>query len=459
MPSTLDGMRLEGRIPEHPPFFFVFGLHNRRFLIDCRIPRASRIQILLRWICNSKTGSILYGGRVSATMFSPMTTLLIHAGHAVTPSGELTDAGILIRGGVIEAIGPREGMHLPEDAQEIVATDKTAVPGFVDVHIHGAGGHDVMEGAAMAMRAVASTAAKHGTTSLVATTVTASLEQTCRSLAGIASYIAAQHAAEDRGAEVVGIHFEGPFISSARRGVHPADWIQLPSVESLEKLLDAAAGNARILTIAPELPGAMACIDAARSAGLVVAMGHTDATHEEARAAIKRGARHAVHVYNAMRPFTHRDSGVIGAVLTSPEVTAELIADGVHVDEVAMRLLLQAKGPSGVILVSDGISATGMPDGNYKLGTFDVTVSDGICRNAEGKLAGSTLTLDRALRKIVTLGVSLPDAVRMLTLNPATLLGLEFKKGALRAGADADILLLDERLQVTGVWTRGIDLN
>jgi N-acetylglucosamine-6-phosphate deacetylase len=169
--------------------------------------------------------------------------------------------------------------------------------------------------------------------------------------------------------------------------------------------------------------------------------------------------RHAVHVYNAMRPFSHRDSGVIGAVLTSPEVSAELIADGVHVDETAMKVLLQAKGAGGVILISDGISATGMPDGKYMLGGFEVTVSGGVCRNSEGKLAGSTLTLDRALRNIVALGASLADAVRMLTLNPASLLGIEFKKGALRASADADVLLLNESLEVTHVWARGTPLN
>jgi N-acetylglucosamine-6-phosphate deacetylase len=160
-----------------------------------------------------------------------------------------------------------------------------------------------------------------------------------------------------------------------------------------------------------------------------------------------------------MRPFSHRDPGVIGAVLTSPEINAELIADGVHVEEGAMKLLLQAKGAERVILVSDGLSATGMPDGKYMLGDFEVIVTNGVCRNAAGILAGSTLTLDRALRNIVNLGISLPDAVRMLTLNPASLLGIEFKKGSLRVGADADILLLDESLHLGGVWARGIALN
>jgi N-acetylglucosamine-6-phosphate deacetylase len=386
-----------------------------------------------------------------------MNTTLLHVGRAFTPTKEIADAGILIREGVIEAIGPREALQLPAGAQEIHDAEATAVPGFVDVHIHGAGGHDVMEGTGEALRAVSGMVARHGTTSFLATTVTANPEETCRSVEGIAGYRARQHETDAAHAEVLGIHFEGPFISPARRGVHPPEWIRLPSAELLQKFLTAARGAGRILTLAPELLGAVPCMDAARNAGLVVAMGHTDATYEQARAAIARGARHAVHVYNAMRPFSHRDTGVIGAVLTAPEVTAELIADGVHVDEAAMKLLLQAKGVERVILVSDGTSATGMPDGKYMLGSFEVTVSGGVCRNDEGKLAGSTLTLDRALRNIVALGVPLADALRMLTRNPATLVGAEFKKGVLRAGADADVVLLDAGLHVMRVWTRGIE--
>jgi len=388
-----------------------------------------------------------------------MSTILLHAARALTPTTEIPDAGILIRDGVIEAVGPRQDMTLPSGATEISAPRQTAIPGFIDIHIHGAGGHDVMEGTAEAMSTVAQTLARHGTTSFVATTVTASPDDTCRSVEGIARYITQQFETLQSKAEVLGVHYEGPFINKARRGVHPAEWVQLPNAELLQRFMQAAAGKARILTIAPELLGAFPCIHAAREAGIVVAMGHTDATYEQARAGIAHGARHAVHVYNAMRPFSHRDSGVIGAVLTSPEVTAELIADGIHVEEAAMRLLLQAKGAGCVILISDGLSATGMPDGKYMLGNFEVTVSGGVCRNAEGKLAGSTLTLDRALRNVVALGISLPDAVRMLTTNPAKLLGIEFKKGALRTGADADIVLLDENLQLTNVWTRGLPLN
>ena len=385
-----------------------------------------------------------------------MTTTLVHAGRAFTPQGELPDAAILFRDGVIESVGPRSGVTLPAGATEVVAKDQIAAPGFVDVHIHGAGGHDVMEGSADALSVVSKSLASRGTTSYLATTVTANPDVIVSSTAGIARYISTQYASGDARADVLGVHFEGPFISPVRRGVHPVKWIAPPSADLLQKFIDAADGHAQLITIAPELMGAIPCIDAAHKAGMVVGIGHSDATYEQARVAIARGAHHAIHVFNAMRPFSHRDTGIIGAVLTSPEVSAELIADGVHVDEAAMRILLQAKGAGGTILVSDGISATGMPDGKYMLGEFEVTVSGGVCRNADGNLAGSTLTLDRALRNIVGLGAPLGDALRMLTLNPATLLGLEYKKGALRSGADADLLLLREDLHLAKVYTRGI---
>jgi N-acetylglucosamine-6-phosphate deacetylase len=388
-----------------------------------------------------------------------MTTKLLHVGRAFTPTTELRDVGILIRDGVIESVGPRSSMNLPAGAEEIIATEQIAAPGFIDVHIHGAGGHDVMEGTQAALDTVAHAIASHGTTAFAATTVTADPNAICKSSEQIARYITQQYARSRPGAEILGIHFEGPFINPIRRGVHPPQWIKLPSADLLEKFIAAAQGHALLITIAPELLGAMPCIDAANKAGMIVGMGHTDATYEQARAGLAHGAHHAIHTYNAMRPFSHRDAGVIGAVLTSPEITAELIADGVHVDETAMRVLLQAKGASGVILVSDGISATGMPDGKYILGGFEVTVTGGVCKNSEGSLAGSTLTLDRALRNIVNLGRSLGDTLQMLTLNPAKLLGIEHKKGTLHGNADADIVLLNDSLQITRVFTRGLPVS
>jgi len=389
-----------------------------------------------------------------------MQPIVIHADRAFTPFEEIPDAIVVIQGSKISAVGPRGKVDLPRGMREINAHGRTIVPGFVDVHIHGAGGHDVMEGRREALEIISATVAAHGTTSLVATTVTASEKETRDSVAGIAHFIlnTSQYPTRELSAEILGIHFEGPFISPARRGVHPAKWIVPPSPELLAQLLEEARGTAQILTLAPELPGALDLIAAARRAGLVVSLGHTDATYEQAQAAIEAGASHAAHVFNAMRPFSHRGTGVIGAVLTSPKVSAELIADGVHVDEAAMRMLVELKTPERVILVSDGISATGMPDGKYQLGMFEVKVSSGVARNAEGKLAGSTLTLDRALRNMVALGVPLPSALRMVTANPARQIGLGARKGVLAPGADADLVFLDDKLEVSGVMTRGAGL-
>lgn len=384
-----------------------------------------------------------------------MSLLAIRVGRLLTPVEDWRDGILLIEDGRIVAAGPREAVALRAGTREYDASHWTAAPGFVDMHIHGAGGHDVMEPSPEAVGRVATTVTRFGTTTFLATTVTASPEDTCRSLEILAS-------AARRGpvgangapaAELAGIHFEGPFISPARRGVHPPEWIAAPSLPLLERLLGAAGDAARVLTLAPELPGALALVDRAKAAGLVPAMGHTNATYEEAIAAIERGACHGVHVFNAMRPFVHRDTGVIGAVLTRPEVTAEIIADGVHVDAPAIEILLASKGIDGVILVSDGTAATGMPDGNYRLGTFEVTVSAGVCRDDAGHLAGSTLTLDRAVRNLVALGVPLADALRMATLNPARRLGLENRKGHLAPGLDADVVFLDESLHVAAIMT------
>jgi N-acetylglucosamine-6-phosphate deacetylase len=389
-----------------------------------------------------------------------MQPIVIHADRAITPFEEISDALVVIQGSKISAVGRKGKVDLPRGAREINASGRTVVPGFVDVHIHGGGGHDVMQGTREALELITATVAAHGTTSLVATTVTASEKETRDSVAGIAHFIlnTSQYPARELSAEILGIHFEGPFISPARRGVHPAKWIVAPSPELLAQLLKEARGTAQILTLAPELPGALELIIKARQAGLLVSLGHTDATYEQAQAAIEAGASHAAHVFNAMRPFSHRGTGVIGAVLTSPKVSAELIADGVHVDDAAMRMLVELKTPERVILVSDGISATGMPDGKYQLGMFEVKVSGGVARNAEGKLAGSTLTLDRAMRNMVALGVPLSSALRMVTANPARQIGLGARKGVLAPGADADLVFLDDKLEVSGVMTRGAGL-
>jgi N-acetylglucosamine-6-phosphate deacetylase len=389
-----------------------------------------------------------------------MTVTAIYASRILTPQEELLDTVIIVEGGRITAIGHRDEVKIPEGATDYVASGMTVVPGFVDVHIHGAGGHDVMEATPAALDCITSTVARHGTTSILATTVTAPVDETCKSLEGIAQYIRSYEQQENTGlaAEILGIHLEGPFISKARRGVHPPDSIARPSVEILDKFRVASDGLIRILTVAPEIPGALELITAAVNNGIVAAIGHTDADYEQTRAAIQAGARHAVHFYNAMRPFSHRDPGVIGAILTEPDVTAEIIADGIHVAGPAIQVLLGTKGFDTVLLASDATAATGMRDGNFRLGNIEVTVKDGVCRNSEGKLAGSTLTLDRALRYIVALGVPLIDALRMATILPARRLGLAGKKGIIAIGADADLVVLTPDLRVAGVMTRGAGL-
>jgi len=382
-------------------------------------------------------------------------SLAIHTGRALTPHTEIPDAAILLDDDRIRAVGPRAGMELPPGTREIDARRLLAAPGFVDVHIHGAAGRDAMEATPEALTGIAACIARHGTASFLATTVSAGVPETLRSLEGLAVAIGAHHANAQPAAECLGVHLEGPFLSPARRGVHPPEHLIPPSPGVLARFLAAAGGFARILTLAPELPGAAETIAAARSAGLVVSMGHTDATYSEAIRAIEQGACHAAHVYNAMRPFSHRETGVIGAVLTDPRVTAEVIADGVHVDDPALRLLLAAKSAESVLLVSDGTAATGMPDGNYQLGSIEVTVTGGVCRNREGRIAGSTLTLDRAVRRMVALGLPATAAVQMATANPARLLGIEARKGRLVPGADADIVLFDSAFNVSRVFLRG----
>jgi N-acetylglucosamine-6-phosphate deacetylase len=391
-----------------------------------------------------------------------MPGTVVHATRILTPDEEISDGIIVVEGGRITALGHRDQVRPPVGAADYVATGLTVVPGFVDVHIHGAGGHDVMEANSHALDRITATAARHGTTSMLATTVSAPIDTTCRSLEGISAYVrnqqkSAENGAPDRvAAEILGVHLEGPFINKARRGVHPQDSIAKPSVQILEQLLNASDGLVRILTVAPEIPGAMGIIKVAAEAKIVVALGHTDANYDQARAAIQAGARHVVHTYNAMRPFSHRDPGIIGAVLTDPEVTAEVIADRVHVADAAIQVLIGCKGLDTVLAVTDGIAATGMRDGQYRLGNFEVTVKNGVARNSEGNLAGSTLTLDRAIRNLVAIGVPFVDAVRMATILPARRLGIAGKKGIIAIGADADLVALTPDVRVAAVMTRGI---
>ena len=385
----------------------------------------------------------------------------IIAGTVYTPVEEIRNGVILVEGHRIAKVGPREQIKIPQGATVIDYQDRTVVPGFIDIHIHGAVGYDLMEGTPEAVASVGKYLARHGTTSYAATTVAASLERTLNAAKGLGEIIRASnsaHVVPDKisGAQPACIHLEGPFLNIKRRGAHPASQIQKPSTELLARFLDAADGTVRILTLAPELEGALTVLEFARSKGLKVGIGHSNATYEEAKSAIEAGATHAVHCFNAMRPFGHRDAGIIGAVLTDDRVSAELICDGIHVEPTAIRLLIRSKGIERLILVSDSLSGAGMPDGNYRLGNFTVHVAGGVCRTVEGNLAGSTIMLDAALRNLSAYtGLSYRQCLPSVTTNPARILGLEKQKGVIAPRADADLAVLDQQFYVTQTYVRG----
>jgi len=311
------------------------------------------------------------------------------------------------------------------------AETTTLAPAFLDIHIHGAAGHDVMEGTRKSLNQIGTFLATKGVAHYLATTVTAPIDTTLRSLEGIANAIeAAVHNPEH--AQPVGIHLEGPFISHAKRGVHPPADIQPPSIPLFDKFQQAARGHIRLMTIAPETPGALDLIRHAAQSGVRISLGHSDATAAETRAAIAAGAVSATHTFNAMRNLAHREPGISGVVLDARDLYAELICDGIHVAPEFVRLWLRSKGEDRAILVTDGISATGMTDGNYRLGELEVTVSNGRCLLssdlAAGKqtLAGSVLTMDRAVANLQAFtGATLATAVRLASRNPARMLGLD----------------------------------
>ncbi len=385
----------------------------------------------------------------------------ILAGTIFTPTEEINNGVILIDGNRIAKVGQREQVKIPAGATIVDNHDRIVVPGFIDIHIHGAAGSDLMEATPESVSAVGMYLARHGTTSYLATTVTASLDRTLHALRSLSEIIRSYqsgHGAAERisGALPVGIHIEGPFLAAKKRGAHPVSQLRKPSLEIAERMLDAAGSTARIFTLAPELEGALTVLEFIRSRDVRIGLGHSNATYEEAERAIAAGASHAVHVYNAMRPFAHRDSGILGAVLTDNRVTAELICDGVHVEAAAIRLLVDAKGVERVVLVSDSSSGAGMPDGNYRLGNFTIHVAGGVCRTVEGNLAGSTITLDAALRNLVTFpGFSFQQCLPATTLTPARSLGMEKQKGVIAPGADADFAILDRNYFVTQTYVRG----
>lgn len=386
--------------------------------------------------------------------------IALTAATLFTPLERIEQPLLLLDDGAIVEVGSRVSREIPQNCRVVDFGDAVLAPGFIDIHIHGSAGHDVMESDPTALPAVERLLARHGVSGYFPTTVTAPVDATLAALEKLADAIEAEETKRESGdlrARPLGIHLEGPFISHARRGAHPPENLLPPTVNAFDLFWQAARGHIRIMTIAPELDGALEVIREAARRGVCVSLGHSDADLNSTRAAVAAGARHATHTFNAMRPLGHRDPGIVGEVLTDSRLTADIIADGIHLDPVIVQLFLQAKGPEAAVLITDATAATGMPDGRYRLGSFEIEVKDGRCL-AGGKLAGSVLTMDVAVRNVMQFSPwSLQDAVRLATRNPARVSGLT-GRGALEPGAAADIVVLEPQGQVrtTIIHGRGI---
>lgn len=377
---------------------------------------------------------------------------LITAGALVLPDRVLNNPWLLIEDGAIHSFGNR-GDGLPQHSEHHDLPGALLAPAMLDIHVHGAAGHDVMEGTAAGVAHVSRFLAKRGVGAFLPTTVTAPVEDILRALDGLATLIEDPNSAE--GATPLGIHLEGPFLSHAKRGVHPPALLQPPSIALFDRFRQAARGHIRLMTVAPELSGALELITYASALGVRISLGHSDATAAQTQAGIAAGGVSATHTYNAMRGLDHREPGMLGEVLDDGNLYAEIIADGIHVDPIAVRLYYRAKGPLRAILVTDGMSATGMPNGRYKLGGFDVDVANGRA-SRNGVLAGSVLTMDRAVRNFAAFtSAPLAAVTRLGSANPAALAGFADTHGSIAVGRRADIAAFSPEGQLTAACIAG----
>ena len=386
-----------------------------------------------------------------------MTVLVVHSARKIDATGELDEFWFAAENGTITATGTGDGWHAHADAEASVfdAHGQHLVPGFLDLHGHGAGGFAFDDGAYAIAKALDVHRA-HGTTRSIISLVANPLDELCTSLSAIADL-----AVEDE--LILGAHLEGPFLAAERKGAHNPGFLIDPSPAAVERLIAAARGTLRQITLAVERENALEAIDVFVEAGVQVAVGHTEAGFDLTRAAFDRGARLLTHAFNAMPGIGHRAPGPVVAALEDPRVTVELILDGVHVAPSVAKLAFAA-APGRIALITDAMAATGSPDGAYKIGSLDVAVVDGVAKLREpdgslGSIAGSTLTLDVALRNAIELvGLSPIDAVAALTTVPARALGLEHRFGLLAPGFAADAVLLDHAWSVRGVWAAGAKL-
>ncbi len=329
------------------------------------------------------------------------------------------------------------------------------LPGFIDLHMHGGGGAQITTDDAGEIARAVAFHRRHGTTRTLASLVTDQLDRMAASVRTIAEII---H--DDAAGSIVGVHLEGPFLNPAKRGSHHPEHLLAPDPVALAHLLDSGDGTVRVVTLAPELSGGMDLLRQTVAAGAIAAVGHTDATFEQARDAFASGAGLATHLFNAMRDFHHREPGPAGAALADDSVVCELISDGIHVHDDVVRIAVHAAGSDRIAFVTDATPAAGMENGEFRLGPVPIYARDGRVSLADGTLAGSTLTMDAALRHAVhCVGLPITEAAVAASTTPATLLGLADRTGSIRPGKDADLVVMSDRLQVMAVVARGTTVH
>ena len=368
--------------------------------------------------------------------------LVVHGGTVLSPTGWLPDCDVQIADGHVVGVGA----HAPAGgAAAIDARGHLIVPGFIDVHVHGAAGAMFEDGQEDGVERISAQLAQFGVTGIAATVAALPPER----LEAVVRAIA-RAAPRCSGARILGIHLEGPFLNSQRAGAQHAGWMRAPSIDEVDALQAASGGMIRLITVAPELPGALAFIAAVRARGIAVALGHSQASEEHVLAAIVAGARHVTHLFNAMAPFHHRDPGLIGTALTDDRLSVELIADGVHLHRRALDVALRCKPADKLVLISDGVAAVGQPDGDFELFGVPCVARDAVRVRSSGQLAGSRLTLDRALRNLRAWfpNLALERLLAAATAAPAALLGCDDRGRAITSGGAADLVVLTPALEV-----------
>lgn len=371
--------------------------------------------------------------------------LLITGGTVYTPTETIHSGHLRIAGGKIKAIRKGRPGQAPSSLRILDASGRLVLPGFIDIHVNGGGGSITLDGTLDALRSIAGAHVKFGTTAMLPAVMSTDDETLRRAVSAIAE------AAEKGtgGANVLGAHLEGPFLNPSRRGIHQKEFLRSPSIEYFDEIYDLARGRLRVIALAPELDNGISLTRHATRRGVVVSLAHSDADYQQTRAAIGSGMKLCDHIFNAMPPLTHRAPGPVGAFLASRDTYVEMIADGFHVHPAVMEMVIKTKGTDRVILATDAMPPAGTAMKKFSISETQFDVKGNSCFAPDGRFAGTALTMNKAVKVILdSTSTSLADALKLASLNPAKLLGIDPTKGSLEVGKDGDVVVADADLNV-----------